>query len=271
MVASVELQNTCYPGNTTAHRAVGIIPARGGSKRVPRKNIHPVSGKPLIGYVIEAARAAGVFERIVVSSDDEEILSVSAEFGAEAYQRPISLADDLTHVGPVIDDAVEALNIQADSICVLYPTALLLNSTDLIRAFSQLMSPDVHSVLAVAEFDSPIQRAYEMSEEGRLRMSLPEYFECRSQDLPKRYRDAGMFSWRKVLDVTSRFNYKAFEENGDRYGTVGLVVPRSRAVDIDTPDDLVLAQALFSFHQSELRRLSEGKPSPQKSEDTTTT
>jgi pseudaminic acid cytidylyltransferase len=213
---------------------VAIIPARGGSKRVPRKNLAPIGGKPILAHVIQAALRSDVFEQIVVSSDDDEILAVSQQAGALPYKRPAALADDMTHVGPVVEDAIATLKIQADSVCLLFATAVLLEARHLQQALNILKSPEVASVLAITEFDAPIQRAYEMNGAGEIQMALPEFFNWRSQDLPKRYRDAGMFSWWKTSPA------------GDQRR--GLLIPKTEAVDIDTPEDLLLAQALFEFH-----------------------
>jgi N-acylneuraminate cytidylyltransferase len=232
------------------HRAVGIIPARGGSKRVPRKNVYPIEGKPMIVHVIEAALEAGVFERIIVSSDDDEILKVSLSSGAEPYSRPASLADDMTHVGPVVEDVVRAMALLVDSVCLLYATAVLLRPADLRAAFSELVRPEVHSVLSITEFDAPIQRAYEMNSNGQIRMALPEYFNWRSQDLPKRFRDAAMFSWTKTAAPPKNTDSESSDEDRHWPQRVGYLIPKTRAVDIDTPEDLVLAQALFSHHKA---------------------
>jgi pseudaminic acid cytidylyltransferase len=221
------------------HHAIAIIPARGGSKRVPRKNIHPIAGRPMIAHVIAAAQASGLFQRVIVSSDDAEILSVSAEAGAEPYLRPAHLADDMTHVGPVVDDVVQNLRLEADSVCLLFATALLLQPRHLTEAFALLCQPEMRSVLAITEFDAPIQRAYEMHDDGSIQMALPEFFQWRSQDLPKRFRDAGMFSWMK--------------NNGSGTKRCGYLIPKTESVDIDTPEDLLLAEALFAFQQRHRR------------------
>jgi len=237
------------------HRAIAVIPARGGSKRVPRKNVYPIAGKPMIAHVIATALDAGVFAQIIVSSDDDEILAVAAQAGATAYRRPEALADDMTHVGPVVEDAVRTLAIRADSVCLIYATALLLRPDDIRAAFSLLLQPEVSSVLSITEFDAPIQRAYEMNPEGRIRMALPEFFNSRSQDLPKRFRDAGMFSWNKTN--ASPHDPAVAMPKGSEVDRPwphkrGLVIPKTRAVDIDTAEDLILAQALYAYHQGKL-------------------
>lgn len=215
--------------------AIAIIPARGGSRRIPRKNLVPVLGTPMIGWVIRTALSANLFTRVIVSSEDNEVLHVAASFGAEAYKRPQSLADDFTHVGPVIDDCVRGLGVAAETICLLYATALLLRPEHLLEASRLLAAAEVESVLAIAEFESPIQRAYEIREDQSIAMVQPEFFSFRSQDLPPRYRDTGLFSW-----------WKTRGEGGKR---VGLLVPRSCAVDVDTPEDLEVARALFHYHR----------------------
>jgi CMP-N-acetylneuraminic acid synthetase len=208
----------------------------------------------MIARVIATALNARVFGQIIVSSDDDEILAVATQAGAVAYRRPEALADDMTHVGPVVEDAVRALKIKADSVCLLYATALLLQPTDLQEAFSLLLRPEVSSVLSITEFDAPIQRAYEMNSQGCIRMALPEFFNWRSQDLPKRFRDAGMFSWNKAAPLLQD---TPVDTLGGAYTDrpwpqkVGYHIPKTRAVDIDTPEDLILAQALFDFYKSQ--------------------
>lgn len=216
------------------HQAIAVIPARGGSKRVPRKNLHPINGKPLIAHVIQAAVRSQLFDRVVVSSEDAEILQVSEQAGAIAYKRPEALADDMTHVGPVVDNYLQQLTTPPDSVCLLYATALLLQPRHLQEAFTLLKEPKTASVLSITEFEAPIQRAYEMNEGGQIQMAQPEFFNWRSQDLPKRFRDAGMFAWRKL----------SAPPNGQR---LGYIIPKTQAVDIDTHEDLLLAQALYEF------------------------
>jgi pseudaminic acid cytidylyltransferase len=211
--------------------AVAVIPARGGSKRIPRKNLYPIEGKPMLAWVIETALAAQVFEEIVVSSEDDEILETSVLYGAKPYRRPAELADDVTHVGPVIEEFLKSLSDLPDSICLLYATALLLQPEHLKQAHELLKNESVSSILAISEFESPIQRAYEIREDGSIQMAESEYFNWRSQDLPPRYRDAGCFSWWKLNMTKSQRNF-------------GFVVPKFAAVDIDSPDDLFIASAL---------------------------
>jgi pseudaminic acid cytidylyltransferase len=211
--------------------SVAVIPARGGSKRIPRKNLYPINGKPMLAWVIETALAAEVFNEIVVSSEDDEILETAKFYGAKPHLRPNQLADDMTHVGAAVDEYLESVNIKPDTVCLLYATALLLPPKYLTQCHELLKDPSVGSVLSITEFESPIQRAYLMLEDQSISMENPDFFNWRTQDLPKRYHDAGCFSWWKLNRLTSQ-------------RSTGLNLPKRFAVDIDSMDDLLIATAL---------------------------
>jgi pseudaminic acid cytidylyltransferase len=211
--------------------SVAVIPARGGSKRIPRKNLYPIKGKPMLGWVIETALAADVFDEIVVSSEDDEILETAKSYGAKPHLRPNQLADDMTHVGAAVDEYIETMIIKPDTVCLLYATAILLPPKYLKQCYELLNDPSVGSVLSITEFESPIQRAYLMSEDQSIKMENPEFFNWRTQDLPKRYHDAGCFSWWKLDRLTTQ-------------RSTGLNLPKQFAVDIDSMDDLHIATAL---------------------------
>lgn len=214
-------------------KAVAVIPARGGSKRVPRKNLAIVEGKPLLSWVLDTVIESAQFDEVFVSSEDAEILSIARQSGASPHVRPLTLADDFTHVGPVVDECIESQGLNPVSVCLVYATALLLEPAHLQGAAALIRQKDVQSVLAITEYSSPIQRAYVRQEDGSIAMERQEFFNWRSQDLPPRFRDAGMFSWWKRKAIA-----------GDRFG---YIVPKSSAVDIDTHEDLEIAKALFSF------------------------
>ena len=184
-----------------------------------------------MGWVIEKAISCGIFQRIIVSSEDEEILKTAGHYGAEPFLRSSLLADDSTHVGPVVKDCVESLEIRTESICLLYATAILLQPHHLTEAYSMLADDSIGSVLSVSEFESPIQRCYAMSFDGSINMVFPEFEESRSQDLPKRYRDSGSF-----------YFWKPAHENKKR---AGYVIPRHLSVDVDTLEDMQIAISLF--------------------------
>ena len=227
---------------------VCIIPARGGSKRIPRKNIKPFCGKPMIAWSIEAAQASGCFHRILVSTDDEAIARTAREWCAETpFLRPVDLSDDHTGTLPVIRHAVEWLESQGHSIdlaCCLYATAPFARAEDLQRGQQQLKESDAAFVFSVTSYAFPIQRAIRINEEGRVVMFQPENFHKRSQDLEEAYHDAGQFYWgRKHAWLNETFFFTP--------SSAPLVLPRHRVQDIDTPEDWARAEWLFRAMQAE--------------------
>jgi len=215
-------------------RCAAVIPARGGSKRLPRKNLYPVLGRPMLSWVIETCLTSGVFEQVIVSSEDEEILNTAKVWGAISHRRPVRLSDDFTHVGPVIEECVASMETPPDVVCLIYSTSILVSTQDLIQSKKLILSDGVRSVLSITEFESPIQRAYEMNQEMEISMIQPEFSLTRTQDLPKFYRDNGGFYW--------------FTRDGSGERDIGYIMPKQRSVDIDTADDMELAVALFN-HQ----------------------
>ena len=223
--------------------AVAIIPARGGSKRIERKNIKPFAGKPIIAYSISAARKSGLFSRILISTDDPEIASIGAIYGAEApFLRPDDLADDQTPTAPVLIHALKWLaqrHHHPRYFCCIYGTAPFLNPDDLQAGFQRLQETDALSVFAVTAFGYPIFRALHKEKDGRVSMIWPEHALTRSQDLPEAYHDAGQFYWGR----TEGFLAEQTLFSSDSYP---LIMPRSRVVDIDTPEDWEIAERLFN-------------------------
>jgi pseudaminic acid cytidylyltransferase len=221
---------------------VAIIPARGGSKRIPGKNIKSFAGKPIISYSIEAARDCGLFDRIIVSTDSEEIAAVATQRGAEApFLRPAEIADDLTPTAPVLAHALNWLaqdGASSDYACCIYPTAPFITAEYLRQGFEELTRNNVSSVISVTTFSFPIFRAFERSEKGNLEMIWPEHELTRSNDLPDAYHDAGQFYW---LDT------KIFLEEGKMYGRDArpVILPRYLVQDIDSPEDWETAERMF--------------------------
>ena len=218
-----------------------IIPARGGSKRIPRKNVRPFAGKPMIGYAIEAARASGLFDRIVVSTDHDEIARVSEAFGAEVpFRRPSDLADDFTPTVPVIAHALSACGRSAsdeDQVCCLYPCVPLIDVGDIVRGHRLLDESGAPFVFPVAPFPAPVQRALRRDADGRLAPFQPEFVATRSQDLEPGYYDAGQFYWGAA---------RAWLGGGAIHAdAAGIVLPAWRVVDIDSPEDWDRAELLF--------------------------
>ncbi len=223
---------------------VAIIPARGGSKRIARKNVKAFHGKPIIAWSILAAQESGLFDRILVSTDDTEIMDQAVEAGAEApFRRPAELADDHTPTIPVIRHAVEWLQEHQGPVteaCCIYATAPFVRPGDLREGLRRLREQtETDFVLAVTHFEFPLFRAVRLSEGDRVSMFWPEHEMTRSQDLPAAYHDAGQFYW--GTSAAWRGCSGVFSSN-----TRAVVVPRYLVQDIDTPEDWVRAEAMFS-------------------------
>lgn len=220
---------------------IAVIPARGGSKRIPRKNIRDFCGKPLIAWPIAAARESGCFDRIVVSTDDEEIMAVARAHGAEApFRRPFDLSDDFTPTVPVIAHAV-AWAQRTDPVeraCCIYATAPLLRGDDLIRGRAMLDQGDRDYAFSVTTFPFPIQRALRLDDRGHVAMIDPTQRETRSQDLDETYHDAGQFYWGRAEAWLAHRPILAAR-------SAAVVLPRKRVQDIDTPEDWERAELLF--------------------------
>jgi len=219
-----------------------IIPARGGSQRIPRKNIKLFAGLPIIAHPIRAALASGLFSRIVVSTDDPEIARVAREHGAETpFPRPADLAGPHTPTAPVLAHALRALEAHGPlptQCCLIYPTAAFVDPETLRRGLAVLLDTGATTALSAAPHPASIFRALRTDEDGLLRMVWPENMHVRSQDLPQTYYDAGQFYW---------CDTRGFLAEGELYArrTAPVVLSRLQAQDIDTPDDWELAEALF--------------------------
>lgn len=221
---------------------LAVIPARGGSKRIPRKNIKMFSGKPMIAWSIEAALKSGCFDRIVVSTDDDEIVEVAKAYGAEVpFRRPVELSGDHTGTIPVVAHAVEWQNLQgqaATEVCCIYATAPFVQSIDLQRGLQVLQALDVNYAFSVASYAFPIQRAIRITSEDRVEMFQPGCFNIRSQDLEEAFHDAGQFYWGMAdawLQQKPLFSRDA----------APVYLPRHRVQDIDTPEDWIRAEMMF--------------------------
>lgn len=226
---------------------VAVIPARGGSKRIPRKNIREFADKPVIAYSINCALQSGLFERVIVSTDDEEIARVACACGAEVpFLRPKELADDQTGTTEVIAHAVEYLQdlgAKLSAVCCIYATAPFILQEDLKEGLRVLEAGHWQYVFAATNFSFPIFRSFQKNAEGGLKMFSPEYFNTRSQDLPEALHDAGQFYWGRPqtwLDHVRIF---------DKASTV-VTIPSWRVQDIDTPEDWERAQIMWQVLQT---------------------
>ena len=221
---------------------VAIIPARGGSKRIPRKNVKPFAGRPMIAHSIRAAQTADIFRRIIVSTDCEEIADVAREYGAEVpFLRPADIATDFAGTDAVNLHALDWLARQGETpghFCCVYATAPFIRASDLRRGEELLRREDAASAISVTTFASTIFRALHITARGRAEMIWPENFCKRSQELPVAYHDAAQFYW---FDTAK---YRA-EPRMFTSDAVPVVIPRKLVQDIDTEEDWEVAEQMF--------------------------
>jgi pseudaminic acid cytidylyltransferase len=228
------------------HR-VAIIPARGGSKRIPRKNVKEFCGKPMMAWSIEAARASKCFDRIIVSTDDAEIAQLAKRLGAEVpFIRPAELSDDYAGTLPVIRHAVDWLRQDGGSIdyaCCIYATAPFIAAADVKRGGELVQQEGASFAFSVTSYAFPIQRAIRITKQGRVAMFHPEQFSTRSQDLEDAWHDAGQFYWGTAeawLTASAIFTEAA----------IPVKLPRHRVQDIDTQEDWTRAEWMFRAMES---------------------
>lgn len=220
---------------------LAIIPARGGSKRIPRKNIKLFHGKPIIAYSIEAALASGCFDKVIVSTDDQEIADVALSYGAEIpFLRSVELSDDFTGTNAVVADAIRRLSTEIAYACCIYATAPFV-SPETIRTGLEELAPynSIDFAVTVTSFPFPIQRAVTLDESGCLIMNKPEHRMTRSQELEEMFHDAGQVYWGTA---------EAFLRDKPLFSntTKPIFLPRHLVQDIDTPEDWIRAESLFS-------------------------
>lgn len=230
-------------GKNMSGKTVAIITARGGSKRIPRKNIMPFLGQPIIKYSIDAAKNAGCFDEIMVSTDDAEIAEISQAFGAKIpFMRSASTASDFAMTAEVIEEVlVKYRRIGRDFsyACCIYPTAPFISPERLKKGYDLLRETGADSVIPVVRFGYPIQRALKI-ENGRLMMMWPENLNKRSQDLMPAFHDVGQFYW---------LNIKDFLEHKVLFGkyTIPIELPESEVQDIDNEEDWKIAEMKYTI------------------------
>lgn len=223
---------------------LALVIARGGSKRIPLKNIKNFMGKPMIYWPIKNALESNLFNQVVVSTEDPEIASISRSFGAETpFIRPLYLADDHSSTISVVKHAIEyfskSANIHFENICCLYPCSPFVDVEDLAYSLEILkISPLNSFVYPVTDYPHPIQRALRISSKGMLEFISPEHELSRTQDLEKTYHDCGQFYWGRADTWVHRENLHS--------DSVGYVVPSWRFIDIDTTSDWKRAEILFN-------------------------
>jgi pseudaminic acid cytidylyltransferase len=221
---------------------IAVIPARGGSKRIPGKNIRSFCGLPMIARSIRAALESGCFDHVVVSTDDVEIAGIARDYGAETpFMRPPELANDHAGTMPVIAHAIswhERRGQRPDFVCCLYATAPFVRADDLRRGLAVLEDTGADFAFSVTSFAFPIQRAIRMTPSGRVEMFQPEHFQTRSQDLEEAWHDAGQFYW-------GRAEAWLADKPLLGPGSAPVILPRHRVQDIDTQEDWERAELMF--------------------------
>ncbi|WP_162052373.1 pseudaminic acid cytidylyltransferase [Pontibacter pamirensis] len=226
---------------------IAIIPARGGSKRIPRKNIKDFLGKPIIAYSIEAALHSGLFEEVMVSTDDEEIAAVAKKYGANVpFLRSSATSDDFATTASVLTEVLQEYATAGANFeygCCLYPTAPLVKITSIKEAFELTTSQQYHTVFPVLRYSYPIWRSLTMVGDKAL-MNCPEHLLSRSQDLPASFHDAGQFYW---------FNVKVFMEKQELFtnNTGAIELSELEVQDIDNLSDWKLAELKYSLRATE--------------------
>jgi len=223
---------------------LAVIPARGGSKRIPRKNIKEFGGKPMIAWSIETAKASGCFDKIIVSTDDAEIADVARKYGAEVpFIRPPELSDDYTGTIPVVAHAIfeySKTNEQPSAVCCIYATAPFIQAEDLQHGEKLLSENNCDYAFSVTRYSFPIQRAIKIKSDGCVAMFQPEHFNTRSQDLEEAYHDAGQFYWGSAEAWLMK--KPVFSSN-----SMPIILPSHRVQDIDTLEDWQRAELILKI------------------------
>lgn len=236
---------------------MAVIPARGGSKRIARKNIKEFCGKPMIAWAIKAAKETNIFDLIVVSTDDDEIAKIAEELGATVpFKRPSNLSDDYTGTSPVVAHAIEwHLNqgFDIEEVCCIYASSPFTKPDDISIALSALIEHEAEFAFPITSYVYPIQRALLLNNAGCVEMFDQSNFFTRSQDLQEAYHDAGQFYWGRLeawLSLKPIFG---------SYSTP-VILPRYRVQDIDTYEDWERAELMFKVLANSQQESDLGKP-----------
>ena len=219
-----------------------IIPARGGSKRIPKKNIRLFCGKPIIQWSIEAAFESKCFDKVIVSTDSEEIADISKRIGAEVpFIRPKSLSDDYTPTAPVINHAIEFIknkHVNIEYVCCIYATAPFVEAAYVKDGLKKIIDTKANFSFSVTSFPFPIQRAIKLTKDNKSQMFFPENMNKRSQDLEDAFHDAGQFYWGKSSAWLE--GKSMFDDN-----SIPIIIPRFKVQDIDNEEDWQRAELMF--------------------------
>ena len=220
---------------------LAIITARGGSKRIPRKNIKEFCGKPIIAYSIEAAIKSGCFDEVMCSTDDEEIAEVAKRYGAVVpFMRSAATSNDFATTADVLSEVIAECQKRGksfDYFCCLYPTAPFVNADRIRQGLEKMVAANANGAMPVVQYSYPIQRALRIAD-GTLALREPEHLRSRSQDLEPMYHDAGQYYWYKT---------EAFKANPNimSINPLAVITPEEEVQDIDTLDDWKLAEMKY--------------------------
>lgn len=221
---------------------LAIITARGGSKRIPRKNIRNFLGKPIISYSIESALQSGVFDEVMVSTDDDEISEIAKKYGAKVpFKRSSETSNDTATTTDVILEVLREYKIRGvcfEYACCIYPTAPFITADSLKKGFEQMIESKTQAAIPVVKYSYPIQRALQIDSVGKLSMLYPEHSRSRSQDLTTCYHDAGQFYWFKVSAIKA--DMELLKMNASP-----IIIPETQVQDIDTEEDWILAEMKY--------------------------
>ena len=241
---STYFDRTCYALSSVTKQIqmknLAIIPARGGSKRIPRKNVKPFLGKPMLAYPIKAALETGLFEEVMVSTDDEEIAEVACQYGATVpFMRRAETANDYATLSDVLHEVLdnyERIGKSFDNMCCILATSPLLHAADISQGFRSLEESGFSTIVPIVQYSYPILRSFKMDENGGIDYNWPEYAKSRSQDLPAAYHDSGTFYWHKVaLWRTGKISRGA------------IIVSEETVQDIDTEQDWKMAEVKYKI------------------------
>jgi pseudaminic acid cytidylyltransferase len=224
--------------------SIAIIPARGGSKRIPRKNIKDFFGKPIIGYSIEAALESKLFDEVMVSTDDQDVADIAISFGAKVpFLRSRQNSDDFATTADVIIEVLkkyEENSISYDNLCCIYPTAIFVDANKLKISFDKFQESNADSLIPITKFSYPIQRSLVIDENNELGYLQPENRFKRSQDLESAYHDAGQYYWLKINSFMTQKDMVMKK-------TVPFILNENEVQDIDTEDDWNIAELKYQF------------------------
>jgi len=225
-------------------KRIAIIPARGGSKRIPRKNVRLIAGRPAIAWVIDIAQKSLCFDEVIVSTDDDEIAHTAKMEGASVpWLRPKNLADDHTPTTPVVRHAIEMLEAETkigSLICCIYPTAFLVHPSDIAKAETLLLSKELDFCLPILSYGHPLERRLSIGQNDVIEMVDSRKTNIRTQDLKNYYHDAGQFYW-GTKRAWERYDSVFHGKTG------GIKIPRTKVLDIDTEEDWALAEHLLAI------------------------